>query len=66
MLTMKSAMDWVEIEKPLVIKPQPSGRTQLQIVTLVEDTWLAPYLIPVDVYICPSEAMVKMRKGGTQ
>lgn len=32
-------------------------RTQFQIATLAEATWLAPYIIATDVYICPSEVM---------
>lgn len=61
---MKDALDWVETTQPLVIKPVKTGRSQLQIVSLAEDAqWLAPFLIATDIYICPSEAMVKVRKG---
>lgn len=38
-------------------KPREAGRTRLQAVMLAEMTWLQPFLIPTDVYICPSEVM---------
>lgn len=63
---MREAIDWVEVERPLEVRPTKTTRTQLQIVMLIEDTRLAPYLIPTDFYICPSEAMAKMRKGATR
>lgn len=63
---MKDAIDWIETEKPLDIKPEASGRTHLQIVMLAEDTWLLPYLIPTDMYICPSVAIARVRKGATR
>lgn len=63
---MKDAIDWIEAEKPLEIKPIKTTRTQLQIVMGAEDAWLAPFLIATDVYICPSDAMAKMRKGGSR
>lgn len=59
-------LDWVEQNKVIRPTPKKSSRTQLQIVMLAEDTWLAQHLIPVDSYICPSEAIVKMRTRGSK
>jgi hypothetical protein len=63
---MREAIDWVQVERPLEVRPTKPTRTQLQIAMLAEDTWLAPHLIATDLYICPSEAMAKMRKGGSR
>lgn len=60
----REALDWLVDAKIVQPTPKKSSRTQLQIVSLAEDTWLAAHLIPTDVYICPSEAM--RSKGGAR
>lgn len=59
-----NALDWLAESKTIRPTAKKSSRTQLQIVSLAEDTWLAPHLIPTDIYICPTEAM--RTKGGAR
>lgn len=52
---MDTATDWLPETLPNTPAPKGKKRTQLQVVIGAEASWLQTYLIPTDVYICPSE-----------
>lgn len=56
------ATDMRETMPNIPLLPGQRPRTQFQVVVTAEDTWLKPYLIETDIYICPSEAMHKIRR----
>lgn len=61
---MDEARDILLNVMPNSNQPREAGRTKLQAVLVAEGSWLQRFLVDTDVYICPSEATLPLKKVG--